>query len=222
MKTTSIWVSLLSGIILSSQAYAQAQQYWYVPHQDEAKTPIELKLESPELAMPGFGIGSSRTTLLKRFQYATEHKWLASQQVDQLCNDMKKITDKESSMRDADGKLNYEARASLARQLNELNDKFEELVLVREQSNPGIEGLQAREALMIQRVNLAVSQGKMTAKKAAEMKAEIRQTMAEVPEKDLSDEQSKQIASNLNKISGSLEKDLRGPSMASRLTPFAR
>ena len=222
MKTTSIWVSLISGILFSAPSFAQAEQFWYVPHQDEAKTPVEVQLESPELAMPGFGIGSSRTMLLKRFQYATEHKWLSAQQVDQLCNDMKKITDKESSMRDADGKLSYDSRASLAKQLNELNDRFEELVLVREQSNPGIEGLQAREALMIQRVTLAVNQGKMTAKKAAEMKAEIRQTMAELPAKDISEEKSREIASNLNRISGSLEKDLRGPSMASRATPFSR
>src|SRR5262249_28364652 len=99
---------------------------------------------------------------------------------------------------------------------------FEEQVLVREQSNPGIEGLQAREAMMIQRVNMAVSQGKMTSRQASEMKGEIRSVMANMPDKDMTDEQSKQIASSLSKINNNLEKDFRNPSMASRVVPFSR
>lgn len=220
MRTTTIWVSMATLLVTCSPA--GAQQFWYIPHIDEAKTPIESQLESPELSLSGLGIGSTRSQIIKRLQFATEHKWLTAAQVDQLCNDLKRITDKEASLRDASGKLSFQSRNSLAKQLSEFNQKFEEMVLVREQSNPGIEGLQAREAMMIQRVNLAVSQGKMTNKKAAQLKAEVRAAMADMPEKEITEEQTKKIATELSRISGVVEKDMHNPSMASRVVPFSR
>jgi hypothetical protein len=217
----TILVSMVSGLLISGLPVG-AQQFWYIPQVDDSKTPIENELASPELAMPGFGISSSRSQLMKRFEYALDHKWLTSAQVDQFCNDLKNISDKETSLRDESGNLNGSSRSTIAKQLASLNNRFEDTVLVREQSNPGIEGLQAREALMLQRVGAAVSQGKMTHKKAAEMKQEIKSIMAKVPEKDMSQDLQKEVASDLNRIGASLEKDMRGPSMASRVTPFSR
>lgn len=221
MRSTNIWASIIVGLVFGA-APVHAQQFWYIPHVDEASTPIEAKLQSSELALPGFGIGSTRATIIKRLEYALDNKWLSSAQVEQLCNDLKAITDKEQGMRDSGGKLSFESRASLAKQLAELNDKFEEQVLVREQSNPGIEGIRAREAMMIQRVNQAVASGKMTGKQASQMKADIKSTTAQLPDKEINDELSKKISSNLNKINVALEKDLRGPSVATRVTPFSR
>ncbi|MBX9689638.1 MAG: hypothetical protein K2X27_23205 [Candidatus Obscuribacterales bacterium] len=222
MRTTITWTGLILGLALAISPVSAQQQLWYVPHVDEAKTPIEMKLQSPELAMPGFGIGSTRATIIKRFEYALDHKWLSSAQVEKFCNDLKQITDKEQAQRDSSGKLPFEARTQLAKQLSELNDNFEETVLVREQSSPGIEGLQARRAMMIQRVNQAVAEGKMTHKKAQDLKAEIAAASAQMPEKDLSEELSHKIAGNLNKINVVIEKDLRGPSIANRVVPFSR
>lgn len=222
MRTTTNWVTLITGLVMTCAPAGAQEQFWYVPHVDDAKTPVEVQLESPELAMPGFGLGSTKAQIIKRIEFSLDHKWLPQNQVDQLCNDLKRISDKEQSLRDTEGKLSYDNRALIAKQLLDLNQKFEEQVLVREQSNPGIEGLQAREAMMIQRVNLALSQGKVTGRQAAEMKGEIRAVMANMPDKDLTDEQSREIASSLSKINNSLDKDFRNPSMASRVLPFSR
>lgn len=221
MKITNTWAIVLFGLVFSS-APVGAQEFWYVPHVDEARTPVEVELQSSELALPGFGIASTKSTIIKRLEYALDHKWLSASQDQQLCNELKAITDKEQSLRDENGKLSYQAKTELARQLTGFNDKFEELVLVREQSNPGIPGLQARQAMMVQRVNQALNDGKMTAKRAVQLKAEIREIAAEVPEKDISEDLSKQVAAGLNKINNDLDKDLRQPSMATRPLPFSR
>lgn len=224
MKTTFSLAGIVTTLLLSlsaSAAYAQ-EPFWYMPHEQDAKTPIEEKLGSSELAMPGFGIGSTRAQLIKRFEYALEHKWLTSAQVEQFCNELKAITDKEQSQRDADGKLSFQTRSALAKQLNELNGRFEEIVLVREQNSPGVEGLKARQAMLNQRISYGISAGKLSNKRAAQLRAEIAEAVADMPEQDLSDEKSKQIASDLNKINASVEKDLRGPSIANRVTPFSR
>ena len=226
MRTATIWVTLCAGLLLSC-APSNAQQFWYIPHIDEARTPIEVELQSSELAMPGFGIGSTRAQLIKRFQYALEHKWLAPNQVDQLCNDLKQITDREQGQRDEAGKLSFESRSSLAKQLNELNDRFEDMVLVREQSNPGVDGLLARRAMMIQKINKANGAGRLSARKAAELKAQIATATTAIPEKDATDEQIKKVASSLNQINTEMDRELslylRPPSMtAARPAPFSR
>lgn len=220
MKASVIWAGILSGLVFASLPVS-AQQFWYVPHMDEAKTPIEQVLQS-DLAMPGFGIGSTRAQIIKRFQHALEHKWLTAAQVEQLCNELKIITDRESTQRDPGGKLSFEARTSLAKQLNELNDRFEEMVLVREQSSPGLDGLKARRAMMIQRVNKAVGDGKLSSKRAVELKTEIAAATAELPQTDISEAAAKKIATALNTINVSIEGQLRPPAVANRVVPFSR
>lgn len=220
MKANNLCVAVVLGLFANCGT-VYAQQFWYVPHIDEAKTPVEQVLQT-DLAMPGFGIGSTRATLIKRFQYALEHKWLAANQVEQFCNDLKTITDREQGQRDDGGKLSFESRVSLAKQLNELNDRFEEQVLVREQSNPGLDGLRARRAMMIQRVNRAVGEGKLTSRKAIELKEEISAATAELPEKDLTDDAAKKVSASLSAINNNIEGQLRPPSVANKPAPFTR
>lgn len=228
MRKAIIWASLSIGVLLSCSPL-NAQQFWYIPHIDEARTPIEVELQSGELQMPGFGIGSTRAMLIKRFQYALDHKWLAPGQVDQLCNDLKHITDREQGQRDASGKLSFESRSSLAKQLAELNDRFEDMVLVREQSSPGLDGIVARRAMMVQKINKSVGSGRLSARKATELKAQIATATAEItPElKEMNDAQAKKIAGNLNQINTEMDRELslylRPPSLtAARPAPFSR
>lgn len=199
------------------------EAYWYVPHMEEARTPVEDALHSKELAMPGFGISSSRNMLMKRFQHALDHKWLSAEQVDRFCNELKKISDKEQGQRDENGSLSYQSVAHEAKQLHDLNNRFEEQVLIKEQANPGIEGLQARKALMLQRVAYGLSNGKFTARRAAEYKQQIRGVLSVVPESGkLDSEEEKDASSQLRRISTSLEKEISGPSLANRPAPFSR
>ncbi|MBX9723250.1 MAG: hypothetical protein K2X81_17740, partial [Candidatus Obscuribacterales bacterium] len=190
MKTANTVAGILLGLTISC-APAPAQNFYYVPHIDEARTPIETTLQGNELAMPGFGLGSTKTQIIKRLDYAQAHNWLAANQLDQLRSELKTISDKEQSERDASGKLSFENRTELAKQFTDLNDKFELLVLTREQSSPGIDGIKAREAMMIQRINKAVASGKMTSKKAATLKSEIGQTTATLPNTNVNDDESK-------------------------------
>jgi len=219
MKISNTWMGVvILGLVLTASP-AKSQEFWYVPHIDEAKTPVESELQSGDLAMPGFGLASTKSTIIKRLEYALDHKWLSSSQDQQLCNELKSITDKEQSFRDSDGKLNYSARAEIAKQLTDFNDKFEELVLVREQANPGIPGLQARQAMMLQRVSQAVNAGKMSDKRAGSLRYEIRSIAAEVPEKDITDEQTRKIAGELNRINGELDKDTHNSAVAAKPNP---
>jgi hypothetical protein len=222
MKYTITWAIIFSGLCFTG-APAGAQDFWYIPHVDEAKTPIEVQLQGPELAMPGFGIASTKAAIIKRLEYALDNKWLSASQDQQLCNDLKVISDREQSYRDADGKLSFKARNELARQLTELNNKFEELVLVREQSSPGVQGLLARQALMIERVNQAVAEGRINGRRGYQIKSEIKSVATQVPEKDISDEQAKKIAFELTRINNDIDHEsMRVPAVAGRQTPFTR
>ncbi len=211
------------GFILFQSCPAGAQEFWYIPHSDEANTPRELKLQSSELALPGFGISSTRAQLIKRFEYALEHKWLTAAQVQQFCNELKSISDKENNHRDPDGKLSFESRSSLAKQLSALNDRFEEMVLVREQSSPGQEGLQARKAMMLQRLNQAVTNGKLSNKKAFELKKEIAQATEALAGEDFSEADAKKVSISLSQLNTEIDKNMKSPSMtASKVVPFSR
>ncbi len=216
MKLTGISFCVLSGLIISC-APINAQQSWYVPQIDETRTPIEKILQS-DLAMPGLGIDASRAKIIKRFEYAMEHKWLSAGQVGQLCNDLKGITDREQSQRDSNGKLSFEARASLAKRLNELNERFEDMVLVKEQSSAGMDGLLARRAAAVKRINKAEEDGKISSKKSLELKNEIAAAMASLPSNGSSDEATKKVSSSLNEISSKIDGQLQPSSLANRTT----
>ena len=65
---------------------------------------------------------------------------------------------------------------------------------------------------MIQRVNQAFADGKLSARHAYQMKADIRAVASDEPNQEFSDEQSRQIAGRLNELNIALDKDLHGPS----------
>lgn len=214
MKTTTALVStLLAGLIVSCIP-AGAQQYVAVQYIDQARTPIETKLAGADLAMPGLGLGSSRVQLGKRFDFAEQNKWLAANQLDLLRKELKAITDKEASQRDAAGKLSFESRQELGKQICDLNEKFEEQVIIREQSAPGIEGLRARQAMLMQRISKSVGLGKLAAKKAQVLKAEVRGAMSAIPEteEELTELASKQISQSLQSVNQKLDKELEASS----------
>ncbi|MBX9719791.1 MAG: hypothetical protein K2X81_00210 [Candidatus Obscuribacterales bacterium] len=181
----------------------------------EAKTPIEHILQS-QLRMPGFGISSTRNQIMNRLQYALEHKWLSAVEVLQLCNELKVITDREESKRDADGKLDFGARSSLAKQLSSLNDRFEEMVLLKEQASPTIDGLRARRALLIQRVSKAESNGKLNSKKAQELNREIATVTTALSHNNISDEESKTITSSLSYMNKLIDEQISNTELASK------
>lgn len=214
MSTKIGWISLISGIVVTCLP-VNAQQYVAVQYVDQARTPIEVKLASPELAMSGLGLGSSKAQIAKRFDCAQENKWLSEDQLIQLRKDLKALVDKEAAMRDSSGKLAFEARQELSKQICDLNEKFEEQVLIREQSMPGLEGLKARQAMMIQRINKALALGKIAPKKASALRAEVRGALSGVPddtEEQLTDAQSKEIMQSLGTISQKVDKELEASS----------
>lgn len=185
-----------------------AQQYISVQYVDQAKTPVESVLSSPELSMTGLGLGSSQTQLGKRFDYAQEHKWLSDEQLTVLRNELKGIADKIASSRDSAGKLPFEARQSLGKQITELNEKYEEQVLVREQSMPGIEGLIARQAMTMQRITKAITLAKIAPKRGGALKAELKAAMTDLPEGEISEEKTKEISQTILSVNQKLDKEL--------------
>lgn len=206
MRISTSWISLISGILVTCIP-AGAQQYVAVQYVDQARTPIEHKLESAELAMPGLGLGSSRVQLSKRFDYAQQNKWLTAEQLEQLRKELKVINDKEAGLRDTAGKLSFEARQDLGKQINDLNAKFEEQVLIREQSMPGVEGLRARQAMLQQRISKAIALGKINAKKASAIKVELRAAASGITE-DISEAQTREVAKALGLVSQKLDKEM--------------
>lgn len=211
MITKISWLPLISGMIICLPA--NAQQYVSVQYVDQARTPIESQLASPELAMSGLGLSSSKTQIAKRFETAQSNNWLSSAQVDRLRLDLKTLQEKEASMRDSSGKLPFTARQELSRQICDLNEKFEEQVLTREQSMPGLEGLYARQAMMIQRINKGLALGKIAPKKAAALRAEVRATLSGLSEQEeLSEENGKTLTQALSSISQQVDKELEASS----------
>lgn len=194
MKSAQLVPLLLAGSLFSAPSYAQQTQIMNTF--SDARSPIEHTLQN-ELAMPGMGISASRNQIMNRFQYALDHKWLTSTQVQDLCNDLKTITDREENSRDANGKLSYESRALAAKQLNALNDHFEQLVLSKEQSRSNIDGLRARRAAIIQKVSKAESDGVLTSKDAEALHLEVTALSTSLKRKQLSEEELKTTADDL-------------------------
>lgn len=215
-------VSIISVVLMAEAAFAaipcHAQQADFMTVPGEAKTPIERTLQI-ELPMPGFGISSSRTQLMNRFEYALDHKWLTAEQVQQLCNELKVITDRTESNRDEKGKLSYEQTASAAKQLNSLNARFEELVLHKEQSSSNLDGLRARRALMIQRVSKAESDGKLNSQRAEELIAEINALSSSLNRKRVHPDELKTTESNLSRLSQRIDQQLSNTAIATRELP---
>ncbi len=216
MKAANNCLGIIASLAITC-SICSAQQSPLVNEISEAKTPIEHVLQS-QLPMPGFGISSTRNQIMNRLQYALEHKWLSSTQVQQLCNELKVITDREESKRDADGKLDFAARSSLAKQLNSLNDRFEEMVLVKEQTSTTIDGLRARKALLIQRISKAESNGKLTSKKAQELNREIATVSTALSHNNISDEESKTITSSLSYMNKVIDEQISNTELASKET----
>ena len=205
---------MISGIVFACTPVmpVSAQQYVAVQYVDQARTPIESKLASPDLAMSGLGLGSSKAQLLKRFEFAQQNDWLSPDQITQLRADLTSIGETERSLRDAGGKLSFEGRQSLSKQICDLNEKFEEQVLVREQSIPGLEGLKARQAMMIQRLNKALALGKIAPKKASALRSEVRNALSEVDSDELNETQSKELVQLLSSLSQKVDKELEASS----------
>jgi hypothetical protein len=212
MTTKKNWVSLLCGFAISCIP-ASAQQYVAVQYVDQARTPIESQLASPDLAMSGLGLSASKAQIAKRLDYAQQNSWLSADQLTQLRAELKQLVEKETSSRDAAGKLPFPARQELSKLICDLNEKFEEQVLIREQSIPGMEGLKARQAMMIQRINKALALGKVAPKKASALRSEVRGTLNGISDTDeLTESQSKELVQSLNATSQKLDKELEASS----------
>lgn len=213
MRTEKNCVLLLLCASVISCIPASAQQYVAVQYVDQARTPIESQLAAPDLAMSGLGLSASKAQVAKRLDVAQQNNWLSAEQLMQLRADLKQIMDKESISRDTAGKLPFTARQELSKQICELNERFEEQVLIREQSMPGIEGLKARQAMMIQRINKALALGKVAPKKASALRSEVRGTLNGLSNTDeLTENQSKELVQSLNAISQKLDKELEASS----------
>lgn len=206
MKAALLSLSLFAGLAFVALPCA-AQQTQIMNTFSDARSPIEHTLQN-ELAMPGMGISASRNQIMNRFQYALDHKWLTSAQVQDLCNDLKTITDREESSRDANGKLSYESRALVAKQLNALNDRFEQLVLSKEQSRSNIDGLRARRAVIIQKVSKAESDGILTSKDAEALNFEITAAGSPLKRKQLSEDELKATAEDLSELDKRIDEQL--------------
>lgn len=130
MKNTIIRASVFAYLVLAC-APSNAQQAWLVPPSDDRTTPVQQILKN-DLAMPGVGLEATKKQITNRLQYALDHEWMTSEQVEQLKGELKAISDKEAADRDAEGKLPFESKVSLANQLFKLNAKFEDLALKEE------------------------------------------------------------------------------------------
>lgn len=198
MKAILLSLSVISGLAFCAYP-AFAQQTQIINTVSDSKSPIEHVLQN-ELAMPGMGISASRNQIMNRFQYALDHKWLTGVQVQDLCNELKGITDRGENSRDENGKLSYESRASVAKQLNSLNDRFEQMVLSKEQSRSNIDGLRARRASIFQKVSKAEADGILTNKGAESLNFEITAAASSLKRKQLSEDELSSLADDLSEL----------------------
>lgn len=205
MKATLLSLSLLSGMLIVVPCLAQQTQI--INTVSDARSPIEHVLQS-ELAMPGLGISASRNQIMNRFQYALDHKWLSAAQVQDFCNELKTITDREEKSRDENGKLSYEARASAAKQLNSLNDRFEQAVLSKEQSRSNIDGLRARRAVLLQKVSKAESDGVLNLKTVESLNLEIAAAGASLKRKQLAEEELQSTSDDLAELDKRIDDEI--------------
>ena len=214
MKVAEICVGLTAVLVCTSGSCSAQMMSPIVEH----KTPIERVLQR-ELPMPGFGISASRNQIMNRLEYALEHKWLTGAQVQQLCNDLKIISDREESCRDENRKLSYAATATLAKQLNGLNERFEEMVFQREQSGSDLDALRARRSLMVQRVSKAESDGVLTSKKAQELSSEINSVTTPLNRTRINSEESQTITAHLADLKKRIDEQVNAASIASKESP---
>ncbi len=205
MKASLLSLSSFVGLVVASPCFAQQTQI--INTVSDSRSPIEHVLQS-ELAMPGLGISASRNQIMNRFQYALDHKWLTAAQVQDFCNELKTITDREEKSRDENGKLSYEARASAAKQLNALNDRFEQTVLSKEQSRSNIDGLRARRAVLLQKVSKAESDGILNQKAVGSLNLEIAAAGASLKRKQLAEEELQSTSDDLAELDKRIDDEI--------------
>ncbi|MBX9724952.1 MAG: hypothetical protein K2X81_26340 [Candidatus Obscuribacterales bacterium] len=151
-----------------------------------------------EFPLPKFGLKESVAILGLRLNYAEKQSWLSQFTRDGLANQFAQIQDR--SEQAAAGSTNPDYK--LSTDVYKLNQAFVSAVLLDEQTQPGREGIAAKEMLIRQSIANARADGTLSLRRVSELDKQLADINALMQVQNLDQNDIANISSKLSQISG--------------------